>query len=98
MNNNNNTDDSNVTRDQWIESFGEGFKSGVSGRSRPPADKRDVPDSHPNSEHDCLEAAQAGYDFAEAKDPYPGQEIDIEKEANAAFDRSDHSAGLSDWV
>lgn len=87
-----------ITREEWIESFKAGYKSGRSGRSRPPADKDDVPDSHPNSEHGCIEAAQAGWDFAKEANPYPGQEVDIEKKANATYDRSEHSAGLSDWT
>lgn len=86
-----------VTRDQWVAAFKEGFKVGCSERKADPSNRRDdVTDASPNMDVESTEAAQAGYELGLNKG-FPGAQIDVEKKANAAFDRSDHSAGLSDW-
>lgn len=86
-----------ITRDEWVESFKDGFNAGCSERSVAPENRRDdVTDANPDATFEVAEAAQAGYELGLNKG-IPGAQIDVEKKANAAYDRSDHSAGLSDW-
>lgn len=90
-----NDDTGDVTREQWVESFKEGFKLGRAGRKLDP-DKRhsDVSDAHPDGKSSG--ALQQGYELGQNKG-FPGAEIDVVKRANAAFDRSEHSADLMGW-
>lgn len=91
------TDDNtgDVTREEWIESFREGFKLGRAGRKLEPEKRHsDVSDVHLGGE--SSDALQQGYVLGKNKG-YPGAEIDVEKKANAAFDRSEHSADLTEW-
>lgn len=93
------TDDDaeDVAREQWVSSFKEGFKAGCSERRADPSNRHgELADAKPAAEFEVAEAAQAGYELGLNKG-FPGAQIDVEKKANAAFDRSDHSAGLSDW-
>lgn len=90
----------NIQRDDWVETFTEGFGIGARERKRQPDDRRqDVTDVIDASEYTDpeLDALQAGYDVGR-KEAFPGADIDTEQRANTAYDRSEYSAGLDQWA
>lgn len=88
---------SEISRDEWVEWFKTGFKRGASERKKQPENRYDELSDNPKAESDAeLDALNAGFELGEKK-AYPGADIDVEQKANTAYDRSDHSKGLSHW-
>jgi len=88
---------SEIDRDTWVEFFKRGFKRGAAERKKRPENRHDElgADSEAESEGE-LAALDAGYELGK-QNAYPGANIDIEEQANTAYDRSEYSAGLEKW-
>lgn len=86
-----------ITRERWIECFETGFKRGAAERKKRPENRHDEITQDDEVEGEAeLAALEAGYELGK-ENAVPGASIDIEKKANAAYDRSEHSAGLDRW-
>lgn len=86
-----------IKRDRWVELFKRGFKRGASERKKLPENRHDEIGSDDEAETEAeLSALEAGYELGKEK-AVPGANIDIEEKANAAYDRSEYSAGLDRW-
>jgi|AntDeeMetagen134_2_1112570.scaffolds.fasta_scaffold08551_3 hypothetical protein len=93
-------DGNDINRKQWVELYERGFELGTRERSLDPAKRRDRVEPRLDADHGHsdveIEALQAGYELGR-DEGFPGAEIDVDKRANSAFDRSGYAADLSDW-
>lgn len=88
---------SDIDRERWIEVFIRGCRHGAGERKKRPDKRQDTVVSGDEIESDAENAAyQAGYEFGKQK-LFPGADIDIEEEANTAYDQSEYSPGLERW-
>lgn len=88
---------SEIDRERWVQVFKRGFKRGAAQRKKLPENRHEEIVSGDEAESDAEVAAlQAGYELGKKK-AHPGAEINVEEEANTAYDRSEYSAGLDRW-
>lgn len=88
---------SEIDRDTWVEFFKRGFKRGASERKKRPENRHEELGSDKAAESESeIAALDAGYELGKQK-AHPGASIDIEEQANTAYDRSEYSAGLDRW-
>jgi len=88
---------SEINRDTWVELYRRGFERGATGRDMKPefVYEEMEPDNVAESDGE-LAALKAGYKEGQ-KNRTPGSSVDIEEQANSAYDRSEYSAGLDRW-